>query len=174
MRQFFLIVFMVLAFSSDGSSVVISNLIITDHHSSLSISLKMSDIFSDKATASLIAGEAFTIKLFLTLYQKNHSWFDKEIGRQTAVHTVLYQPDHKGFMLMRSWDINSPLFTKSFDDAKKLMTHIDKLPFVPSTDLIKGGKYALCINIMSSKDNTALFWIMRHLKSEWYAIDFIY
>ena len=70
-----------------------------------------------------MSGVPATFSFFITLHQKRNIWFDKEIADLSFTHSIEYNNLKKEYTVIRSWNDNKPVITKSFAEAQKLMRH---------------------------------------------------
>jgi hypothetical protein len=73
------------------------------------------------------------------------------------------------------------LVTRSFDEAKKWMSTVERLPIIPTSPLIKDQEYYLNVKAELSKVDLPLFfryilfWVsLWDFETEWYTIVFLY
>jgi hypothetical protein len=81
----------------------------------------------------------------------------------------------------RSWENATPIVTKSFDDAKLLMSQINSLEIVELNKLIKGQQYQIRAKAELSKVTLPLylhyilfFVFMWDFETDWHSISFNY
>jgi hypothetical protein len=98
-----------------------------------------------------------------------------------VTNTVKYDNLKEEFTIKRSWEKSGPRVSRSFDEAKKLITEIDGLKLVSLKHLEKDQRYQLRTKAELSKVTLpyylhyVLFFVsLWDFETDWYTIDFTY
>ena len=111
-----------LAFAQDAR---LTNIIVTNTQDDLLVYLNVEGAFTEKMKKAILSGVPTTFSFFFSLYQVRNLWFDKNIADIKITNTIKYDNLKEEFTVKRSWEKSGPQVTKSFDEAKKLMSEID-------------------------------------------------
>jgi hypothetical protein len=147
----------------------------------LLIYLSIEGAFQNKMEKAVLAGIPTSFTYYIKLNQIRGLWFDKEISDIKAIHTIRYDNLKKDFFVNRSWENATPIVTKSFDDAKLLMSQINSLEIVELNKLNKGQQYQVHVKAELSKVTLPLylhyilfFVSMWDFETDWHSISFNY
>jgi len=176
-----LILILLAPHSAIAEEARLTNIIVTNSRDDLLVYLNVEGAFTEKMKEVTLNGVPTTFSYFITLYQARNFWYDKEIADLKITHTIKYDNLKKEFTVVRSWGSEKPLVTKSFTEARKLMTEIDSLKVVPLGQLEKGRQYQIRAKAELSKLTLpfylhyVLFFVsLWDFETDWYSIDFIY
>lgn len=167
--------------NSIAQDATLANIIVTNTRDDLLVYLTVEGAFREKMKKAILSGVPTTFSFFIQLFRVRNFWHDKEIAEIDITHTIKYNNLKKEFVITRSWENNQPLVTKSFVEARKLMSEIDSLKIVPLSWLEKGSQYQIRAKAQLSKLTLpfylhyVLFFIsLWDFETDWYAIEFIY
>ncbi len=159
----------------------LTHIIVTNTRDDLLIYLRVEGAFPDDMKSAILSGVPATFSFFIHLYQYRTFWLDKEIDELEVTHTLRYNPLKKEFVVDRSWESASPVKTRSFLEAQKLMTEIDSLKIVELNRLTKGRQYQIQAKAEFSKRTlpfylhyVLFFMAFWDFETDWYTTDFIY
>ena len=166
------------AFAQDAA---LTNVIVTNTRDDLLIYLTVEGAFREKMKTAILSGVPTTFSFFIQLNRVRNFWMDKEIVELDITHTIKYNNLKKEFVVTRSWENNQPIVTKSFVEARKLMSEIDSLKAVPLSRLEKGSQYQIRAKAQLSKLTLpfylhyVLFFVsLWDFETDWYTIEFIF
>ena len=178
---FVLICYIIFPCNSFAKDSALTNIIVTNTRDDLLIYLTVEGAFRDKMKKAILSGVPTTFSFFIQLYRVRNFWPDKEIKEIETTHTIKYNNLKKEFMITRSWENNQPIVTKSFVEARKLMSEIDSLKTIPLSQLEKGSQYQIRAKAQLSKLTLpfylhyVLFFVsLWDFETDWYTIEFIY
>jgi len=159
----------------------LKDIVITNDRDDLISYFKVKGAFTKKITEAVLNGIPTSFSFLVVLYKKRSTWFDKKIRAVKVTSTLRYNPLKKEFTVIRPWKTDKSCVTKSFDQAKIMMTEIDNLKVVAIDRLKKGDKYQIRFKAELSKVTLPLylryvfffvsFW---DFDTDWNTIDFIY
>lgn len=137
--------------------------------------------FTRKINEAVLNGIPTTFSFYMSLYQDQKTWFDKKISDIEFKSTVEYDNLKKEFVVTRPWKSEKPVVTKSFDEARLLMTQINNVKVADLSDVVKGGKYQIRIKAELDKIELPLYlhYVLFFLsywdfETDWYLINFTY
>lgn len=189
MRPFFVrfivllcaVVSIALSSAAYAEEAQIDNIIVTNTRDDLLLYLTAKEAFPPKIDKAIHSGVPTTFSFLVNLYRVRGFWMDKQITAIKLTHTIKYDTLKKEYVVMRSWEDNRPLTTKSLVEAKKLMAEVDSLVIVPLNVLEKGRQYQIRAKAELSKKTLPfylhyiLFFVpLGDVETDWYTIDFIY
>ncbi len=159
----------------------LSNIIVTNTRDDLLLYLAVDNAFQPKIKKAVLSGVPTTFSFFISLYQSRSFWLDRKITDLTITHTVKFDRLKNTFTITRSWEKGPPLITSSFEQAEKLMTHVDNLKVAALNRLVKGRQYQIRAKAELSKLKLPLhlhyvlfFVSLWDFETDWYTMDFIY
>jgi len=157
------------------------NINISNTRDDLLIYFSVEGAFREKSKNAILSGAPATFSFYVTLYKVRNFWMDKNIADIKVTHTVKYDSMKKEFTVQRPWKNSNPVITKSFEEARKLMSKIDSLKVIPLSGLDKGSRYQIRAKAEVSKITLPLylhyilfFVSLWDFETDWYTIDFIY
>jgi len=167
--------------NSFAQDATLTNIIVTNTRDDLLVYLTVEGAFREKMKKAILSGVPTTFSFFIQLNRVRNFWPDKEIVEIDITHTIKYNNLKKEFVITRSWENNQPIVTKSFVEARKLMSEIDSLKAVPLNLLEKGSQYQIRAKAQLSKLTLpfylhyVLFFVsLWDFETDWYTIEFIY
>ena len=165
-------------FSKDA---VLTNIAVTNTRDDLLLYMDVEGAFREKMEHAILNGVPTSFSFFISLHRKRSYWLNEKIADINVVHTLKYTNLKKEFTVTRSWEPDKQTITKSFDEAKKLMSEIKSLHIVPLNMLKKGSHYRIKAKAELSKLTLplylhyALFFVsLWDFETDWYTIDFTY
>ncbi len=177
------IIFLVLLCSVTGyaAEAKLTDIIVTNTRDDLLLYLAVDGAFRPEMVEAVLSGVPTTFSFFISLYKNRSFWFDKKIASLAVTHTIKFDRLKNEFSIARSWENTPPTITGSFDDAKKLMTHVDSLKVIPLNKLVKGQQYQIRTKAELNKLKLPLylhyvlfFVSLWDFETDWYTVDFIY
>jgi len=176
-----LICYILVPCNSFAQDATLTNIIVTNTRDDLLVYLTVDGAFTEKMKKAILSGVPITFSFFIQLNRVRNFWPDKEIAEIDVTHTIKYTNLKKEFTITRSWEDSQPIVTKSFVEARKLMSEIDSLKTVPLSQLEKGSQYQIRAQAQLSKLTLPfylhyiLFFVsLWDFETDWYTIDFIY
>ncbi len=159
----------------------LSDIIVSNSHDDLLIYLKVEGAFTEKMRRVVFSGVPTTFSFLVTMERMRGAWMNEEIADFKISHTVKYNNMKKEFTIRRSWEDDKPIVTKSFGEAKKLMSEVDNIRLVALNKLEKGLRYQIRAKAELS-DITLPFYLhyllffvsLWKFETEWYTIDLTY
>jgi Domain of unknown function (DUF4390) len=179
---FFLCLLLILApVRVQAQDATLTNIIVTNTPDDLLLYLTVKDAFPAKIEETIRSGVPATFSFFVNLYAVRDFWIDRQISAIKVTHFLKYDNLKKEYTVTRSWEGNKPHVVKSFEEAKKLMSEIDRLTIVALDQLEKGKRYQ--IRAKAELDKLTLPFYLHYVlffvslwdfETDWYTIDFIY
>jgi len=179
----FLLAALVLPLNTFASeeNAILSNIKLANTRDDLLTYFQVKNAFTEKISHAVQNGIPTTFSFYVSLYKITDSLFDKEIADVQIKSTVKYNSLKEEFSVYRPWKDEKPAVTKSFEEARAWMTHVDNLRVIPLKDLVKGDKYQIRIKAELDKVTLPLslhyvlffvsFW---DFETDWYLINFTY
>jgi len=173
-----LMLFQPLGFAQEAR---LANIIVTNTRDHLLVYMSVQGAFREEIKKAIISGVPVSFVYFIELRRERNFLPDEDMAEIKAIHTVKYDNLKKEFSIKRSWETGEPSITKSFDQARKLMTEIDSLKVIPLAELKRGTQYQLRAKAELSERTLpfylhyVLFFVsLWDFETDWYSIDFIY
>ncbi len=164
-----------------AQDAALQNIIVTNTRDDLLVYLSVEGAFREKMIKAIFSGVPTSFSFFVELYQVRNLWPDKKLADIKITHTIKYDNLKKEFTVIRSWNEDKPVTTKSFLEARKLMSDVDGINVVPLKLLEKGRRYQIQAKAQLSKLTLpfylhyVLFFVsLWDFETDWYSIDFIY
>ncbi len=165
--------------ASDEASL--KNIVITNSRDNLITHFDVEGAFTGKIKEAVLNGVPATFSFFVVLYKKIDPGFDKKLIEVEISSTLKYNSLKEEFTVMRPWKTEQVSITKSFEEAKSLMTEINNLTVISLEDLKKGESYQVRIKAELNRVTLPLylhyifffvsFW---DFETDWHTIDFVY
>ncbi|THB78830.1 MAG: DUF4390 domain-containing protein [Desulfobacteraceae bacterium] len=162
-------------------NAVLKNIRLANTRDDLIAYFEVDGAFTSKINQAVLNGIPTTFSFYIYLYHDQETWFDTKIGDVEFKSTVQYNTLKKEFTVYRPWKPGKPVVTKSFNEAKLLMTRINNVRVARISDVIKGEKYQ--IRIKAELDKVTLPLYLHYVlffvsywdfETDWYLINFIY
>jgi hypothetical protein len=160
---------------------IIENIKLANTRDDLVVYFDVKKAFTEEINEAVLNGIPTTFSFLITLANTDNSWFSDDVSDLEIKSTLKYNPLKKEFSIFRPWKNDKPIITKSFDEAKSLMTNVDNLKTIPLNELIKGNKYQL--RIKAELDTVTLPMYLHYVfffvslwdfETNWYVINFTY
>lgn len=162
-------------------TAVLTNIKLANTRDDLLTYFEVENGFTPKTVKAVNNGIPTTFTFYVSLYKTTSSLFDKKIADVEIKSTIKYNSLKEEYTVTRPWKEETPLMTKSFDEAKTWMTEVDNLRVIPLDHLVKGDKYQIRIKAELEKVTLPLslhhvlffvsFW---NFETDWYVINFTY
>ena len=164
-----------------GQEAKLNDLVVSNTRDNLIIYCRAEGAFTEKMKKAIISGVPVTFSFFITLNKVRDFWLDNKITEKKITHSIKYNNLKKEYTITLSTQSGSPVITKTFEEAKKLMCKIDNLTLIPLDRLEKGSQYQIRAKAELMKMTLpfylhyVLFFVsMWNFETEWHTIDFIY
>lgn len=159
----------------------IADISVTNSREDLLLYLKVKDAFTEPINEAVSSGVPTTFSFFIVLEEIRYFWTDRILSEKTLTHTIKYYNLKKEFTVRRSWEEDTPVPLRSFDEAKTRMTRIDGFKVTPLDRLKKGNAYRIRVKAKLSK-MTLPFYLryimimasMWEFETDWHTVDFTY
>ena len=164
-----------------GQEAKLTDLFVGNTRDNLIIYCETEGAFTEKMEKAIISGVPVTFSFFITLYEVRDLWPDKNVTEKKITHSIKYNNLKKEYTITRSLKSGTPIITKTFEEAQKLMSEIDNFILIPLNRLEKGKQYQIRAKAELMKMTLpfylhyVLFFVsMWDFETEWHTIDFIY
>lgn len=162
-------------------NAVLSNIRLANTRDDLIVYFDVDGAFTDKISQAVLKGVPTTFSFYVMLYQNQGAWFDKKVADIEFKSTLKYNSLKNEFIISRPWKSEKPTVTKSFDEAKQLMTMVSNVKVISIMDVVKGEKYQIRIKAELDKVELPLylhyvlfFLSLWDFETDWYLINFTY
>jgi hypothetical protein len=174
-----ILIYPVAAFADNTAEI--KDIRLANTRDDLLVYFKVTGAFPDKINQAVMKGIPTTFSFYITLYETDRFWFNKKIADRLIKSTITYNSLKKEFTVLKPWKSETPVNTRSFEEAQTLMTEIDNLSFIPLDKIVKGKKYELRIKAELDKvtlplylHNIFFFVSYWNFETNWYLINFTY
>jgi hypothetical protein len=164
---------------AQASKASLQNIVLDSKNKSLTLSFKLEHAFTEEMKEVILNGTSITFTFSVELREIKDFWIDKKIVDIRIDHMLKYNVLKKEFVIIRSWEIDEVLVTKSFVEAQNLMTTIRSLKILPFNWLENGNRYQIATKAELSKANlpfdlrSAMFFSPPWgFETDWYILDF--
>ncbi len=164
-----------------SGKAVLQDIVITNDRDDLISYFKVRGAFTKKITEAVFNGVPTSFSFLVVLYKNRSAWFNKKIVTLKFTSTLKYNALKKEFIVIRPWKTDKAWVTKSFDQARIMMTNVDNLKVVSLDRLRKGEKYQLRFKAELSKVTLPIylhyiffFVSLWDFDTNWHTIDFVY
>jgi hypothetical protein len=178
---FILIGLFVIQGNGIAQDAALNNIIINNTRDDLLLYLAVEGAFREKMKKAIISGVPASFSFYIMLFRYRGFWLDEKITDIEVTHTMKYDNLKKEYTVSRSWESESPVTTKSFEEAQKLMCEIKGMHVVSLSRLTKGTQYQIKAKAELSKMTLPLylhyvlfFVSLWDFETDWYTIDFTY
>jgi hypothetical protein len=160
---------------------VLTDIKLANTRDDLLLYFEVENAFLPKIIQNIENGILTPFSFKVALYRTGGSWLDKKITDLDIQSSIKFNSLKKEYTVHRPWKEDKPVVTKSFDEARDLMTRIDNLVVTPLTNLKKGEKYQ--IRIRAQLTRVTLPFALRYvfyfvsfwdIETDWYIINFTY
>lgn len=159
----------------------LSDLTITNTRDNLLVYLRVQGAFRGDTVEAVYSGVPTTFSFLVSLHQGRNLWFDRQVCEITATHSLLYDALKKEFTVTRSWEPGQLRVTRSFEEACRWMTSVERLKVATLDQLQKGRSYQLRAKAELSQltlpfylHYVLFFLSFWDFETDWYTVDFIY
>lgn len=183
-RKFLALLFGVLFFvqsTAFAQNAMLTNIIVTNTQDDLLVYLKVEGAFIDKMKKAILSGVPTTFSFYISFYRVRNFWIDNKVEDIKVTNTIKYDNLKEEFIVKRSWEESEPQVTQSFDEAKNLMSEVDRLKVIPLKQLEKGEHYQIRAKAELSKVTLPFylhyvffFVSLWDFETDWYTVDFVY
>lgn len=167
------------AFAEENA--VLSDIRLANTRDDLITYFNVEGAFTDKINQAVLNGIPTSFSFYVVLYKIKDTWFDKKMADVEFKSTLKYNSLKKEFVVSRPWKSEKPIVTKSFDEARQLMTEVNNVRVIPINDVVKGEKYQIRIKAELDKVKLPLYlhYVLFFLsfwdfETDWYLINFTY
>ncbi len=164
-----------------AQDAALNNIIINNTRDDLLLYLAVEGAFREKMKKAIISGVPASFSFYVMLFRYRGFWLDEKITDIEVTHTMKYDNLKKEYTVSRSWESESQVTTKSFEEAQKLMCEIKGMHLVSLSRLTKGTEYQIKAKAELSKMTLPLylhyvlfFVSLWDFETDWYTIDFTY
>jgi hypothetical protein len=164
-----------------AQDATLNNIIINNTRDDLLLYLEVEGAFRDNMKQAIMNGVPASFSFYVMLFRDRGFWMDEKITDMDVTHTMKYDSLKKEYTVTRSWEPKSPVTTKSFEEAQKLMSEIKGMHVVSLARLTKGTQYQIKAKAELSKITLPLylhyvlfFMSLWDFETDWYTIDFTY
>lgn len=165
------------AFAADAS---IKDMVVSNTRDNLLLFLKVEGAFTDNIQQAVLNGIPTTFSFYIRVEKVRTLWPDTTIAEIKVTNSIKYDPLKKRFTVKRSWEDNRALTTDSFDEARKWMSEVQSLPFIPVNRLEKDARYEVSAKAEMEKVqlpfylNYILFFTsLWDFETDWQVVKFI-
>ncbi|MFH2064484.1 MAG: DUF4390 domain-containing protein [Pseudomonadota bacterium] len=164
-----------------AQDAALNNIIINNTRDNLLLYLEVEGAFRDNMKQAIMNGVPASFSFYVMLFRYRGLWVDEKITDIEITHTMKYDSLKKEYTVHRSWESESQVRTKSFEEAQKLMSEIKGMHVVSLSRLTKGMQYQIKAKAELSKITLPLylhyvlfFMSLWDFETDWYTIDFTY
>jgi hypothetical protein len=160
---------------------ILTDIKLANTRDDLLVYFEVENAFLPKIIQNIENGILTPFSFKVSLYRTGGSWLDKKITDLDIQSSIKFNSLKQEYTVQRPWKEDKPVVTKSFDEARDLMTRIDNLVVTPLTNLKKGEKYQ--IRIRAQLTRVTLPFALRYvfyfvsfwdIETDWYIINFTY
>jgi hypothetical protein len=159
----------------------LSEITATNNRDDLLVYMNVEGAFREKIEKAVLSGVPTSFSFVTSLYETRSLWLDRKVTEIRSIHTIKYNNLKKEFTVKRSWESGEPRVTRSFEEARKLMTEIDSLKIISLAKLEKSVHYQIRAKAELSKftlpfylHHVLFFVSLWDFETDWYIIDFVY
>lgn len=164
-----------------AQDAALNNIIINNTRDNLLLYLEVEGAFRDNMKQAIMNGVPASFSFYVMLFRDRGFWVDEKITDIEITHTMKYDSLKKEYTVNRSWESESQVRTKSFEEAQKLMSEIKGMHVVSLSRLTKGTQYQIKAKAELSKLTLPLylhyvlfFMSLWDFETDWYTIDFTF
>lgn len=176
-----LILLFVFEAAAMAQEAALKNIVVNNTRDDLLLYLEVEGAFRENMGKAIMNGVPASFSFYVILYRDRDLWLDEKITEIEVAHTIKYNNIKKEYTINRSWEDGNPVVTKSFQEAKKLMSEIKGMHIISLAELIKGTQYQIKAKAELSKIELPLylhyvffFMSLWDFETEWYTVDFKY
>ncbi|MBW1997806.1 MAG: DUF4390 domain-containing protein [Deltaproteobacteria bacterium] len=159
----------------------LTDVVMTNSDEHLIVYFTVKDCFTDEMIRAIENGIETTFTFFAKLYERRKVLWNKKLAEVQVRHSIKYDNLKRVYELRLSEKDNEMIYTKDFEEAKKIMATVEDLRVVSLNSLVKGKRYRL--KMMAELDkiklplylhNILFFLSLWDFETDWYQIDFRY
>jgi len=147
----------------------------------LSISFSVDNAFPKRIEEAIKSCVPTAFKFIVEFTRVRGFWFDKEVGTWEFKHTVKYDTLKQEYEITLEEKSGIKIFTKDFDEMKRIMSSPDSVALIPSWGLPRDYKYELrtmaelrTIRLPFHLDYMFFFLRLWDIDTDWYSYKFRY
>ena len=166
--------------ASAPNKAQISNIEIDKKGRNLEVSFHLIDCFNSDMEEAILGGVPTSFRI-LVFIEKPSMFLKSKVADFSFRHTIKYNRLNNEFQVDLPENPQRTLVTRDFEEAKKWMGTVDKLPVIPTCWLDKDQKYYLEVKAELSKVELPLvfryilFWVsLWDFETEWQTVVFLY
>ncbi len=159
----------------------ITNLKIDRAGKDLEASFRLKDCFNNKMEEAVLNGVPTTFRIIVAIERPSLMLVNSHVCDFSLEHTIRYNRLNNEFQVYLPEHPKKILVTGSFDEAKKWMSTVEKLPIIPKSGLQKDQEYYLKVKAELSKVELPLFfryilfWVsLWDFETDWQTVVFLY
>ncbi len=158
----------------------ISNIEIDKEGKNVEVSFRLVDCFNSDMEEAILDGVPTSFRIIVFI-EKPSMFLKSKVADFSFRHTIKYNRLNNEFQVDLPENPQRTLVTRDFEEAKKWMGTVDKLPVIPTCWLDKDQKYYLEVKAELSKVELPLvfryilFWVsLWDFETEWQTVVFLY
>ncbi len=174
-----LFAFVPICFSENRAEI--SDIKIDKAGKDLEASFRLEDCFNSKMEEAVLNGVPTTFRIIVAIEKPSLMLVRSHILDFTLEHTIRYNRLNNEFQVHLPEHPQKILVTGNFDEAKKWMSSVDRLPIIPTCWLQKDQQYYLRVKAELSKVELPLFfryilfWVsLWDFETDWHTVVFLY
>lgn len=155
--------------------------IVTNSSSDVLLYLKVINAFTPEMEDGIKNGIPVTFTFFIELYRNRTAWIDEEIVSISFDHTLTYDNLKEEYRVELIEKKGKIIITKSFDEAKALMTQVNGFTVTGLDALFPDEEYILKAKARLAEKTLPLyfhyvipFWKLWDFETDWYDVEFRY
>ncbi|MCI5149576.1 MAG: DUF4390 domain-containing protein [Candidatus Electrothrix sp. MAN1_4] len=159
---------------------VIEEIVISTTTSHVILFARVNHCFTDEMLEGVRNGIPLTFRFDIRLNKIRNNWFDSELVIHKINHTMRYNPIKEEYQVAFA-EKERPEFTRSLEEAKKMMADIDGLQLLPLSELHVGSPYSLEIKATLVETTFPLsihsiipFISLWNFETDWRTVEFTY
>jgi hypothetical protein len=124
----------------------------------LEVSFRLEDCFTPKMEEAIQNGVPTTFKIIVAVERPALAVMKSQVVDFTLEHTIKYDRLNNEYMVRLPEHPEKVLVTRNFNEAKRWMSTVEKLPVIPTCWLLKDQEYYLKVKAELSKVRLPLFF----------------
>lgn len=155
--------------------------IVTNSSTDVLLYLKVINAFTPEMEDGVKNGIPVTFTFFVELYRNRTAWLDEEIVSVSFDHTLTYDNLKEEFCVELFEKKGKSVITKSFGEAKALMTQVNGFSVTSLDALLPDEEYLLKTKALLAEKTLPLyfhyvipFWKLWDFETDWYDVEFRY
>ncbi len=173
--------FLALASAVIAQEALLKNITLSSMEDRMVVSMRVQGAFTPKMLASLRDGVQAEFTYRLRMYRDRNMWLDEKLAGIDLTHSLVFDPVRKVYTVHRSWAQPPSAETRSLEEARDLMTRIEKFPILPLDQMQRGEGYELRAKVELAQ--VTLPFYLRYVfyfvalwdyETEWHSVFFLY